>query len=551
MPPTDLDAANQYELRKLVLSIEAQPQQLGLLLAVCDDRNLQARLIDDYEAELTDAGLVTRQVRLSHKRPSLKAALTALVERESALQTGDPAVVTVLNAGELLGVRLTEEKSEQEKFFFSLQWTREALLQFNFPIVLWLPDDVATRLAQRAPDFWSWRSGVFEFTVARPDFLAAAPSDDQQPLMISTADEPTTNDSQIPIADLEQQIAILEANSPESPLLATLYNELGNVYGRTYRYRQALEFFKRALAIAKKNNSLFGQAVSLKNIGDALSDFGRSRQAIDFYKQALILHQRLKDSNSEGDLLTSLGLAHEALGQYQQARDFYQESLRVSKHIGSRKLEAAALSNLANISFWTGKYRNAIDLHQSSLNIERNIGSFLGEATSLGNLGTVYQALEQYEQALEYFEKNLEISQEIGDVRGVARSLINIGNTYVQLNQHHRALAQYQKALEISRQLGERKGEALSLGGLGHVYAGLEQRENAIDCYKQQLVIAQEIGDRRDEAYSLFNQADVLSELSERAEARSHYEAAKAIFSELGLQDLVERCEAAIQKLEE
>jgi len=175
MPPTDLETTNRRELRKLELSIEAQPQSLGLLLAICDDRNLQAQLIEQYEAELQAAGIATYRTRLSHQRPSLKAALMELVEQEPALQTGDPAVVTVLNAGELLGVRLTAEKSEQEKFFFSLQWTRESLRQFNFPIVLWLPDDVATRLAQQAPDFWSWRSGVFEFSRSLSRTLSLAP----------------------------------------------------------------------------------------------------------------------------------------------------------------------------------------------------------------------------------------------------------------------------------------------------------------------------------------------------------------------------------------
>jgi len=167
MPTPDLDALNQREFRKLVLSIKASAQQLDLLIAVCDDRNLQARLIADYEQELKAADIVPLRVRLNPKQPSLRAALETLVAATTTLQAGKPAVVTVLNAGSLLGVRLSDDKSEQEKFFFSLQWTREALRHFHFPIVLWLPDTIATRLAQQAPDFWSWRRGVFEF-VAQP-----------------------------------------------------------------------------------------------------------------------------------------------------------------------------------------------------------------------------------------------------------------------------------------------------------------------------------------------------------------------------------------------
>jgi len=45
-------------------------------------------------------------------------------------------MLTVLGADELLGIRLNEPKSAQEQFFFSVQWTREGLRDFTFPIVV-------------------------------------------------------------------------------------------------------------------------------------------------------------------------------------------------------------------------------------------------------------------------------------------------------------------------------------------------------------------------------------------------------------------------------
>ena len=36
------------------------------------------------------------------------------------------------------------------------------------PLVLWLPDYALTAVARHAPDFWAWRSGVFEFETAPP-----------------------------------------------------------------------------------------------------------------------------------------------------------------------------------------------------------------------------------------------------------------------------------------------------------------------------------------------------------------------------------------------
>ena len=549
MPPTDLEAANKYELRKLVLSIEAQPQQLGLLLAVCDDRNLQARLIDYYEAELADAGLVTRQVRLSHKRPSLKAALTALVEREPALQTGDPAVVTVLNAGELLGVRLTEEKSEQEKFFFSLQWTREALLRFNFPIVLWLPDDVATRLAQRAPDFWSWRSGVFEFAAAPPDFTAAAPPDDLPSRLKSEVAEPTNTDSQIPIADLEQQIATLTETSPESPLLITLHNTLGDTYQREYRYQQALAQYQQALTCAEAHQDKAGQAYSLHNLGDALTGYGRPAQAIPYYQQALTLYRALQDQTGEALTLIRSGFAHYSIGQYQQAIDFHQQSLEIAREIGNRGGEATSLRNLGLIHDRLGKYQQAIDFHQQSLEIARETSNRRGEAASLRNLGSAYYWLGKYPQAIDLSQQSLKIAREIGDREGEAASLGNIGLALHMLGQHRQAINFHQQSLEIKREIGDRRGEGISLCNLGIDYDALGQYQQAIDFYKQSVNTTREIDDQHGEADALFWKARTLAKIDDKWQARECYQAAREIYSELGLPKKVENCDAVIRDL--
>ena len=35
-------------------------------------------------------------------------------------------------------------------------------MDFSGPLLIWLPDYALTRLAREAPDFWGWRSGVFE-----------------------------------------------------------------------------------------------------------------------------------------------------------------------------------------------------------------------------------------------------------------------------------------------------------------------------------------------------------------------------------------------------
>ena len=41
------------------------------------------------------------------------------------------------------------------------------------PLVIWLPDYAVTAVAALAPDFWAWRSGVFEFETGEAERSAA------------------------------------------------------------------------------------------------------------------------------------------------------------------------------------------------------------------------------------------------------------------------------------------------------------------------------------------------------------------------------------------
>ncbi len=443
MTPPDLDRLNQREYRKLLVSIKASAQQLDLLLAICDDRNLQAQLIENYEAELNQAGITPLRARLDPKQPSLRATLEAMVAREPALRDGT-AMVTIVNASELLGVRLNQEQSEQERFFFSLQWTREALRQFEFPIVLWLADSIATRLSRAAPDFWSWRSGVFEFVA---ESVVAAGQEGQLPQMQET--DRADRKGQLSIEELQQQIADIES---DSPLLITLYNDLGKAWESEYDYSMALEQYEKALGLAKRKKDVSGQARSLRNLGDSLRHCGRPFQSLDYYQQALVLYRELGDPQGEANSLDNLGNAYQSLGQYQQAIDFHQQSLEIAREIGESKGKANSLNNLGNVYYSLGQYRQAIDFHQQSLEITRDWrlwgGKQSGVPTFLGSISRPSISIS-----------NPSKSREIGDRQGEATSLGNLGNAYNSLGQYQQAIDFHQQSLEIAWEIGDRQGE--------------------------------------------------------------------------------------------
>ena len=62
-----------------------------------------------------------------------------------------------------LGSSLPEGKSDFDKFAGYVNIQREAFTDAPHAVVLWLREEQLVRLMRRAPDFWAWRSGVFDF----------------------------------------------------------------------------------------------------------------------------------------------------------------------------------------------------------------------------------------------------------------------------------------------------------------------------------------------------------------------------------------------------
>jgi tetratricopeptide (TPR) repeat protein len=384
MVTDDVKKENKRNYRKLIVSLEASQGILNLLIAVCDDRNLRERLIQQYENELKAEGFISYRVRVQTHDPSLTYALEKLVESESHLQQKKPAVITVLGADELLSVRLDTPKSEQERFFGYLQWTREALRQFTFPVVLWVSDAVVTRLAQKAPDFWSWRGGVFWF--ARESSPVEIQHIANSNINYVTSKTVTKEVGGLPLEEILRLIDNIEAQGKDSPLLSTLYDSLGQAYQQRYdnyeNRKLAIGAYEKAIALQTKLNLKADLASSWENLGNLYFEIRDNVKSADnCYRKSLEIYQEIGDKNGEantlkaiGDVLQFLKRSDEALSRYEQALSFYRE-----------------------------------------------IGARLGEANVLQELGKLEDDLKQ---SLEYIQQAQNLYQQVGDVYSQSRNLI-------------------------------------------------------------------------------------------------------------------------------
>ncbi|MGD1906766.1 MAG: tetratricopeptide repeat protein [Leptolyngbyaceae cyanobacterium] len=355
---------------------------------------------------------------VNRSQPSLKDSLQALATAQPELADKQiPALVTVLGADELLSIQLNEPKSAQEQFFFSVQWTRESLRQFQFPLVLWLTPAIATDLAQQAPDFWSWRGGTFEFSqpIAQDVAIQLAAGKDIPQVADRDGIQTTLNPT-----GLEKQITELTAQQPDSPLLASLYNSLGQAYEKAIRYDKAEIAYHQALKLIKQlNPEHISVTDGLKNLARLYCYQGRYGEAEPLYKQALAMQQQLlgNENLDVASSLNSLASLYKAVGGYNLAEPLYKQALAIRQRLlGKKHVDLAnSLNNLAELYRFQGRYSEAEPLYKQALAMRQEL---LGDehphvATSINNLALLYLFQCRYDEAEELSREALKLWEKL------------------------------------------------------------------------------------------------------------------------------------------
>ncbi|MBD2353788.1 tetratricopeptide repeat protein [Tolypothrix sp. FACHB-123] len=507
---TDDDNRDAYDY--LTISIETKANRLNLLIAVCDDASFRDEIIAEYEAELQPQ-IRCYRVTLARDEPSLTAAISQLVKSEEYLRENNPAVITVTGAEQLHFLKLGKERSEQEVFFGYLQWTREALRAFPFAIVLWVTNQILVELIKKAPDFWSWRNGVFRFVSRKKNTVAGK---DLEAIRFAFREHEISglddeNDYLLPIEDLQGFIQDLEQRGVKDTTLATLYFSLGDIYRKRlnqgefqdYKKEQELgiEYLSKAVELQKELGLEKDLATSLNNLAALYDSQGKYNQAEPLFIQALDLLRRfLGDEHPDVAIsLNNLAELYRSQGKYSQAEPLLIQAKDLRRRLlGEEHPDfATSLNNLAELYRSQGKYSQAEPLYIQALNLRRRL---LGEehpdvATSLNNLAALYDSQGKYSQAEPLYIQALDLWRRLlGEEHpDVATSLNNLAGLYDSQGKYSQAEPLYIQALELRRRLlGEEHPDfATSLNNLAGLYDSQGKYSQAEPLYIQALDICE------------------------------------------------------------
>nr|WP_322657823.1 tetratricopeptide repeat protein [Dendronalium sp. ChiSLP03b]MDZ8204117.1 tetratricopeptide repeat protein [Dendronalium sp. ChiSLP03b] len=507
------DDENQDAYDDLIVSIEAKAHGLNLLIAVCDDASFRDEIIAQYETELQPA-IRPYRITLARGEPSLRGAIAQLVENEEYLRQHNPAVITVTGAEQLYFLKLGEERSEQEVFFGYLQWTREGLREFPFAIVLWVTNQILVNLIKKAPDFWSWRNGVFRFISRKKNTISGK---ELESIRFAFSDNELSgfdddNPYLLPIEDLQRFIQDAEQRGVKDATLATLYFSLGEIYRKRlergefqdYKKEQELgiEYLSKAVELQKELGLEKDLATSLTKLALLYNSQGKYSEAEPLCIQALALRRKLlgEEHLSVATSLNNLALLYYSQGRYSEAEPLFIQALALRRKLLGEEDPSVAdsLNNLAGLYYSQGRYSEAESLYIKALALRHKL---LGEehadvANSFNNLAVLYEFQGRYSEAEPLYIKALTLRRKLlGEEHpDVANSFNNLAGLYESQGKYSEAEPMYIKALALRRKLlGEEHPDiATSLNNLAYLYRYQDRYSEAEPLYIQALEILEQ-----------------------------------------------------------
>ena len=486
-PPwrADISAENREVLLQISAFIRlAEGFRLGLVKC---NQPVQRRQMADLLREMLAGEVQIQEVDLKEPVDDLRAAVGQLLTEGSQTGTGKRVLM-------VFGFEQSIPSEGSVPALEGLNLSRDLFpCDFPFPFLLWLPDYALTRLAREAPDFWGWRSGVFEFVPDR--------------MLMTTMESATITEMY-----------------PEGLSLEKKKERLASLEGLVWDYSE----LKRG---ERENRSYAAVLDRLAYLRFQLGDYPEARR---LYNKSLKIWQDLGERSGEAGTLFAMGSLADASGDYPEARRLYNESLKIFQDLGERSGEARTLFALGSLADASGDYQEASRLYNESLKISQDLEDRIDEAWTLRHLGILAQASGDYPEARRLYNESLKIFQDLRDGSGEARTLHNLGSLAEASGDYMEARRLYNESLRISQDLGERSGEARTLHSLGSLAEASGDYSEARRLYNESLKISQDLGERSGEALSLAKLALLEEEQNDIKAAIDHITQAEAIFKMLG-----------------
>ena len=295
------------------------------------------------------------------------------------------------------------------------------------------------------------------------------------------------NDSTITLMELQYNMA---ESSGMKKQMGQALSAQGVFYNLRGDNQKAMDFYSRALVLAKELGDKGSIAQSLQNIGSFYSSIGDYPKALNCQMQTLKLFEETGDRNGVGNTLGNIGIIYNYMDNIPMAMDYYERCLAIAEEVGDQQLIANTLGNMAGNYTSMGDPARALEYLTRSLKIYEDIIDIQGIAWINQNLGEWYISQHDYPKAMDHIQRGLKIFEEIGDKKGASASLVVLGNLYKDQNNRVKESEACLRALQLAREIHSFKEQSLACQCLYGSYKAMGKGDLALEYHELMLAIS-------------------------------------------------------------
>lgn len=251
-------------------------------------------------------------------------------------------------------------------------------------------------------------------------------------------------------------------------------------------FERAERTYRRVVRMVGKADSELGEKVfealgaswlGLGHIAWQRGDFEAAEWAFEKVRSIAGDHNSLE--SLDDDAARGLARVHWHRGEYERARDLAEQALQSAKDQGDVEAEAEALWILGEVARLRGDEGAARDYYESSADLARSVDSPVALVRNLLSLAQLARYKKSFAEATDLYRRALRLHENLGDRRGAGKCYNGLGDIARFEERFVDAQEHYTRALDIYQSIGAEYDVAVVYTNLGLTAASLDEFEAA------------------------------------------------------------------------
>jgi tetratricopeptide (TPR) repeat protein len=491
-----LNPNDQFSTAEIAAAVRHNITQGCLYFGICANLLKIAEVEEIITQTLLPHGIKTSQVILAERVEGESSAefdvkITDPVHylAEKKREESKPTLYLIrglpeLIQGQLKRIESGDNQSQIADACLLLNYHREIFLEKAICAFFWIDRETAAYLANNARDFWSFRTGVSDFTdelVGNSGHLSDFISQKESPVLV--------------FGDLKEKLKRLAAYRSKTPqdenAVGNLLLDIGILYYQKRDLQNAIDYLNQA-------------AAAFKHLEENIPS--------GFTPEQIEARKRLADS-AQSSAYEYLSRTFYILGQLDESEDWVRRAIEINERLHNETHLAIDYDNLSNVYLVCGKLDEAEFWVRKAVEINERLQNEINLATDYDTLSYVYLMRKKLDEAEFWVRKAIEIDERLHNETNLAIDYSILSAVYLKRGKLDEAEFWVRKAIEIDERLHNETNLATDYNILIYVYLARGKLDESEDWVRKAI----EIDERLHNETHLAIDYDTLKQINKAA----------------------------------